>query len=97
MEGFRGYADYMAGAEFAVGLETLQALAKRRKTAIMCAEGLWWRCHRRLICDALTVAGWEAVHIGLEGGATTHALTPFAVVDAGRLTYPPAQIFLGSD
>ena len=91
VEGFRGYADYMASAEFAAGLETLQALAKRRTTAIMCAEGLWWRYHRRLICDALTVAGWEAVHVGPDGGVTAHELTPFAVNDAGRLTYPPDQ------
>lgn len=61
----------------------------------MCAEGLWWRCHRRLICDALTVEGWEVVHIDPEGGATAHELTPFAVCEDGRLTYPPAQAPLG--
>jgi uncharacterized protein (DUF488 family) len=96
VEGFRGYADYMAGVEFAAGVEALQALATRRKTAMMCAEGLWWRCHRRLISDALTVAGWEVVHIGPDGGAATHELTPFAVLAEGRLTYPPAQASLGS-
>ena len=91
VEGFRGYADHMAGLQFAAGLEALEELAGRASTAMMCAEGLWWRCHRRLISDALTVRGWEVVHIGPDGGATTHELTPFAVVDAGRLTYPPAQ------
>ncbi len=96
VEGFRGYADYMAGAEFAVGLDSLRALASRRPTAMMCAEGLWWRCHRRLIADALTVNGWKVVHIGPNGDATTHELTPFAVVDVQRLTYPPAQGSLGS-
>ncbi len=94
VEGFRGYSDHMATAEFAVGFEALQVLAKRRTTAMMCAEGLWWRCHRRLISDALTVAGWEVVHIGPDGRATTHELTPFAVVEAGRLTYPPLQTSL---
>jgi uncharacterized protein (DUF488 family) len=96
VEGFRGYADYMAGAEFAAGVEALQALATRRTTAMMCAEGLWWRCHRRLISDALTVDGWKVVHIAPDGGATTHELTPFAVLAAGSLSYPPAQTSLGS-
>jgi uncharacterized protein (DUF488 family) len=89
--GFRGYADHMAGAEFAAGIEALQALAWRRPTAMMCAEGLWWRCHRRLVSDALTVAGWEVVHTAPNGGATTHELTPFAALDAERLTYPPVE------
>ena len=91
VEGFRGYADYMGGAEFAAGVEALQALARERPTAMMCAEGLWWRCHRRLVSDALTVDGWEVVHIDPQGAASTHELTPFAVPDAGRLTYPPAH------
>ena len=92
VEGFRGYADHMASAEFDTGLEALQALAGRSATAMMCAEGLWWRCHRRLISDALTVAGWEVVHIAPDGETTVHELTPFAALDAGRLTYPPAQM-----
>ena len=94
VEGFRAYADHMAGAEFAAGLGSLQGLARRKATAMMCAEGLWWRCHRRLVSDALTVAGWEVVHIAPDGGATVHELTPFAVLEAGRLTYPPAQASL---
>jgi uncharacterized protein (DUF488 family) len=96
VEGFRGYADHMASAEFAAGVEALQALARERPTAMMCAEGLWWRCHRRLVSDALTVDGWEVVHIDPQGAASTHELTPFAVTDAGRLTYPPAQASLGA-
>ncbi len=91
VEGFRGYADHMAGAHFAAGLQLLAELARRKVTAMMCAEGLWWRCHRRLVSDALTVRGWDVVHIGPDGGATSHELTPFAVVDAGQLTYPPPQ------
>jgi uncharacterized protein (DUF488 family) len=85
--GFRGYADHMACAEFAAGIEALEALARRRPTAMMCAEGLWWRCHRRLISDAVTVSGWEVVHIAPDGGVTTHEITPFAALDAERLTY----------
>jgi uncharacterized protein (DUF488 family) len=89
VSGFRGYADHMASVEFDAGLEALEALASRRATAMMCAEALWWRCHRRLVADALTVRGWEVVHVGSSGRATTHRLTPFAVVDAGSLRYPP--------
>ena len=96
VEAFRGYADYMASVEFATGVAALQALARQRTTAMMCAEGLWWRCHRRLISDALTVYGWNVVHIGPDGGVTTHELTPFAVAEARRLTYPPAQASLGT-
>jgi uncharacterized protein (DUF488 family) len=94
VEAFRGYADHMAGAEFETGLVALEMLAGDRTTAMMCAEGLWWRCHRRLVSDALTVHGWEVVHIGPDGGTTAHELTPFAVADAGRLTYPPTQASL---
>jgi uncharacterized protein (DUF488 family) len=89
--GFRGYADHMASAEFTTGIEALQALAQERPTAMMCAEGLWWRCHRRLIADALTIDGWEVFHIDPRGAVSTHELTRFAVLEAGRLLYPPTQ------
>jgi uncharacterized protein (DUF488 family) len=91
VEAFRGYADHMAGEEFAAGLAALQALARERPTAVMCAEAVWWRCHRRLIADALTVRGWDVVHIGADGATTAHELPAFAVADGARLTYPPAQ------
>ncbi len=97
VEGFRGYADHMAGAEFAAGLRLLAELACQKVTGMMCAETLWWRCHRRLISDALTVRGWDVVHIGPDGGATSHELTRFAVVDAGQLTYPPLQASFDTD
>ncbi len=57
----------------------------------MCAEAQWTRCHRRLISDALVARGFEVCHIGSRGGVERHALTPFAVVDGERLTYPPEQ------
>jgi uncharacterized protein (DUF488 family) len=97
VEGFRGYADYMAGGDFRAGLEALEEMAGHKATAMMCAEGLWWRCHRRLVSDALTVRGWEVVHIDPAGGTSTHELTPFAVLDAGALTYPPAQTSFGEE
>jgi uncharacterized protein (DUF488 family) len=86
----------MASPAFAAGLQRLQALAAERPTAMMCAEGLWWRCHRRLISDALTAVGWEVMHIDPGGGATIHELTSFAVIEGGRLVYPPPQGSLGS-
>jgi uncharacterized protein (DUF488 family) len=91
VEGFRGYADYMRTLEFEKALERLEALARRRRTAIMCAEGLWWRCHRRLISDALLVRGWEVRHIDPAGALADHRLPEFARVEDGRLSYPPAQ------
>jgi uncharacterized protein (DUF488 family) len=90
---FQGYADHMATEQFAAALRELEARAGTVSTAIMCAEREWWRCHRRLIADALTVRGWEVVHLGL-GVPRPHELTPFALVDGTRLTYPPVQASL---
>jgi uncharacterized protein (DUF488 family) len=89
---FRGYADYMSTPEFARALARLESEARERPTSVMCAEAQWWRCHRRLISDALVVRGWKVLHLGLGGGPAAHELTPFAVVGAdGALRYPPAQ------
>jgi uncharacterized protein (DUF488 family) len=91
---FRGYADYMATAEFAHGLQELEQLAHTHKTAIMCAEAVWWRCHRRLISDALTARGWKVEHLGA-GARQTHELTKFATLGGdGVLRYPPEQLSL---
>jgi uncharacterized protein (DUF488 family) len=88
-EGFRGYADHMASEEFADGLFDLMMLASAVRTVIMCAEALWWRCHRRLIADVLTVLGTSVVHIFDERHSDVHRLAPPALVARGRLTYPP--------
>jgi uncharacterized protein (DUF488 family) len=72
VEGFRGYAEYMETPEFAAGLERLEALARQRRTAIMCAEGDWRRCHRRLVADALTARGWRVIHIRPDGRTEAH-------------------------
>lgn len=90
--GFRGYADHMSSCEFATGLSRLEELARERPTAIMCAEAVWWRCHRRLIADALTVRGWRVEHLGVGVSSAIHELTAFAVVAHGtELSYPPSQ------
>lgn len=82
----------MQTAEFAAALSRLMDLARATPTAIMCAEAQWWRCHRRLISDALLVRGWTVLHLGLRPDPVAHELTPFAVVGADRsLSYPPAQ------
>ena len=95
----------MATPEFAEGLERVGRLACRRCTALMCAEADWRQCHRRLLSDALGVGGWRVRHIlprrpdGEAGGhREPHPLTPFLVVDGGRISYPAAQgtLALGS-
>jgi uncharacterized protein (DUF488 family) len=88
---FRGYADHMRSPGFRDALAELERLARERTAAVMCAEAQWWRCHRRLLADALLVRGWEVLHVGSGGGLTAHELTGFAVVEGGRLAYPPAQ------
>ncbi len=90
-ESFRGYADYMDTAAFRTALERLIALGKERRTAIMCAEAVPWRCHRGLLSDALVVRGVRVVHILGPGKSEDHQLTPFAKVRGGHLTYPAAK------
>jgi uncharacterized protein (DUF488 family) len=91
---FRGYADHMGSAEFASGLERLEALAAAEPTAVMCAEALWWRCHRRLVADALVARGWTVDHIAADGRLARHELTPIARVQDGRPLYPAPQMRL---
>src|ERR687887_344464 len=84
----RAYADHMESEDFTAGLERLEALAGRRRAAIMCAEGDWRRCHRRLISDALSARGWRVLHIRPDGRLEDHELTDFAVVSDGTVSYP---------
>jgi uncharacterized protein (DUF488 family) len=89
---FRGYADYMGSTEFATALAALEQEARATPSTVMCAEAQWWRCHRRLIADALLVRGWRVLHLGLGAEPVEHELTSFAVVDEDEgLRYPPAQ------
>jgi uncharacterized protein (DUF488 family) len=82
---FRGYADYAMGEEFADGLAQLRGLSAEQRTAMMCSEALWWRCHRRLIADRLLVAGDTVCHISSRGRVSEHQLTPFASVEPDGL------------
>lgn len=86
---FRAYADYMATEPFAEGLAELLALAEVERPAIMCSEAVPWRCHRRLVTDALIVAGVEVVDILSESSVRPAVLNPHARVQDGHLVYPP--------
>ena len=88
---FRGYADYMQTDGFREAVEHLADMGRQRRTAIMCAEAVPWRCHRSLVADALGVRGVAVVEILSEADWRMHGLTPFARVDGTTITYPPAQ------
>ena len=94
-EAFRNYADHALTEDFRKEFDELRALAAARPTAIMCAEALWWRCHRRVIADHLLVAGSPVAHVMGEGKIEAAKLTPGAVVTAGQLVYPAGQGDLG--
>jgi uncharacterized protein (DUF488 family) len=93
---FRGYADHMDTAEFADALEALLGLARRRPTAILCAEAVPWRCHRQLIADALVAREIDVLHLGIGTAPAPHRLTPFARRVDGRLVYDRGQLGLAS-
>ena len=88
---FRGYADYMQTEAFEEGLATLIDMSRQKRTAIMCAESVPWRCHRSLVADALGVRGIPVVEILSESSYPLHKLTPFAHVEGTHVTYPPEQ------
>jgi uncharacterized protein (DUF488 family) len=92
---FRGYADYMQTPEFAAAISALRELAAAKRTAIMCAESLWWQCHRRLIADYLVAAGDDVMHIESATKASPHKLIPPAKIVAGKLSYVAEQTDLG--
>ena len=88
---FRGFADYMATPEFSEGIDALMRIAPARKTAIMCAEAVPWRCHRSLIADAMIEKRWDVRDIMTSKAPRQHQLTPFLKVVNGQLTYPAPQ------
>ena len=85
---FRGYADHMQTKEFEGALGELIAYAADEGTAIMCAEAVWWQCHRQLTADALVARGIDVAHIMSARAAPAHSLTAFARVANGAVTYP---------
>jgi uncharacterized protein (DUF488 family) len=89
-DAFRGYADYMMTAEFTNAIARLLELAGERRTAIMCAEAVWWRCHRGLIADYLKAAGHDVRHLMGPGKIQPHPFTSAAELVDGRLSYAGA-------
>ena len=89
---FQAYADRMAELEWLDALESLEERASRTTVAFMCSEAVPWRCHRRLIADALVVRGWQVRHILGVGRSNPHELQDFArVLPSGRIIYPAAD------
>ena len=85
---FRGYADYMRTPEYAAARDRLAELAMQRRTAMLCAEAVWWRCHRGLVADDFKSRGWEVIHLLALGRSEQHPYTSAAHLDdAGRLSY----------
>lgn len=93
---FRGYADYMETPAFARGLARLRQAAAQQRTAMMCAEALWWQCHRGLIADALRAGGDRVVHI-TASGLQDHPYTSAARIVDGRLSYTAPSLLDGAE
>jgi uncharacterized protein (DUF488 family) len=85
--GFRGYADYMATSPYQTGRERLSKLAQGKRAAVMCAEAMWWQCHRSLIADDFKADGWQVIHLLSPGRGQEHPYTSAARIVGGRLDY----------
>jgi len=84
---FRGYADYMDTDDFQKGIDELLDLAAKKRTAIMCSEAVWWRCHRSMISDYLKSIGVKVIHIMAPGKTEEHPFTSAATIIEGKLVY----------
>jgi uncharacterized protein (DUF488 family) len=84
---FRSYADYADSTEFAVAIQKLSELAHNERSAVMCSEGLWWRCHRRIIADYMAMRGWDVKHIMPNGNLAAHSIPTFARIEGTRIVY----------
>src|SRR5207248_1057252 len=88
-QGFRGYADHMQTPEFSAALDELLDFAGGGRATVMCAEAVWWRCHRMLLSDALVARCVDVQHILSDARTHPHRLTPFAKVqENGGIWYP---------
>ena len=84
---FRGYADYMETGAFKEGTEELEKIAIKHRTAYMCSEAVWWRCHRSMVSDYLKIQGWKVMHIMGIGKEDEHPYTTAAKIVNGKLSY----------
>jgi len=95
-ESFHNYADYAMGDDFQAGLHRLREIGHAQRCAVMCAEAVWWRCHRRIIADYLIAAGEKVVHILAKGRTEPAHITEAAVrMPNGALAYPPQSTIVG--
>ncbi len=90
---FRGYADYMETAEFETGIHALQSIAQKYTTAFMCAEAVWWRCHRSMVSDYLKAKGWTVLHILAAGKIEEHPYTAPARIVGDTVYYSDIDLF----
>lgn len=97
LEAFQGYADHMETPEFQAALKVCMDEASARRAVAMCAEAPWWKCHRRILSDALSARGWKVRHIMPAGEPREHRFPEFAILDGERVTYPPVQRALPLD
>jgi uncharacterized protein (DUF488 family) len=88
---FRAYADFMETPEFKEGIKELEKNALSKRTAYMCSEAVWWRCHRSMVSDYLKAAGWKVFHIMGIGKEEEHPFTAPARIVNGKLTYRPEE------
>ena len=93
VDAFNAFADYMQTPEFATALEDLMAAARTTRTAILCAEAVPWRCHRRLIADTLVARAWTVLDIISSAPAKPHQVPSFARIEGSRVTYPGDTLF----
>jgi len=84
---FRGYADYMQTDDFKKGIAGLEEIASKKRTAYMCSEAVWWRCHRSLVSDYLKLNGWTVYHIMEVNKKEEHPYTKPAKIVNGKLSY----------
>jgi uncharacterized protein (DUF488 family) len=93
VEAFNAYADHLQSNESQAAMSDLLQFASQQSVAIMCAEGLPWQCHRRIIADALLADGWKVLDIMPDGKAKEHALPEFARINNGVVMYPGETLF----
>ena len=93
---FRAYADHLASDEYIAARVRLMEAARAAPTCVMCAEAVWWRCHRRLVADDFVARGWRVLHLLAPGRAEPHQLHADAVMVDGVLRYPSAGAAQGS-
>lgn len=91
VEAFRAYADHLASREYIEARNELMDVASRQRTCVMCAEAVWWRCHRRLISDDFVARGWDVIHLMAPNRSEHHVLNVEGVMRGDVLQYPAPQ------